>query len=183
MLAKKEKSNKIKILLRDKRILFHTQDLGVLWGIDNSNTLYTTIKRYIQRGLLNKVYKGFYSTVPLKEIDPVLLGLASLHGYGYLSCESVLARDGIVFQDVKYITLVSDISRKFRIGGHSFLVRRMKPGYLYNNVGITEDGGKRVACPERAVADMLYFNSKYHFDAKNLIDWQKVKEIKKEIGY
>jgi len=36
---------------------------------------------------------------------------------------------------------------------------------------------------ERAVADILYFNPTYYFDAHNIIDWTKVKNIQKEIGY
>ncbi len=180
----KTKDEKIKKLLQDSRKLYHTQDLAILWDIGNSNTLYTTIKRYIKRGLLNKIYKGFYSSVSLNEIDPILLGLTGLHCYGYLSTESVLVKEGLIFQDVRYITLVSETSRRFEIAGHKFLVRQMKDSYLYNETGITmNDKGIKVASIERAVADMLYFNPSYHFDAKNIIDWKKVKEIQSKIGY
>ena len=175
----KKKDNKIKILLQDGRILYRTQDLAVLWGINNANTLYTTIKRYVKRGVFIKIYKGFYSVKPIDKVDFLSLGLAALHRYGYLSMETVLVERGIIFQDIKYITLVSDVSKRFQLGGYKFLVRRMKPEYLHNNIGIT----KRGASVERAVADMLYFNPGYHFDAKKLINWQKVEEIKKAIGY
>ena len=174
-----KKEDKIKIILQDRRVLYHTQDLAVLWGINNSNTLYTIIKRYIKRGVLIKIHKGFYSIKPIDKIDPIYLGLSALHRYGYLSTESVLVEKGIIFQDIKYITLVSDISKKFKIGNYKFLVRKMKPEYLHNNIGIIN----KKALVERAVADMLYFNPGYHFDAKKLIDWQKVKEMKKLIGY
>ena len=59
----------------------------------------------------------------------------------------------------------------------------MNPKYLYNNTGIYMKDNQRIALTERAVADMLYFNPKYHFDRKDVINWEKVKEIKKEIGY
>ncbi len=173
------KDDKIKILLQDGRNLYHTQDLGVLWNINNPNTLYTAIKRYVKRGVLIKLYKGFYSTVPVHKIDSVHLGLVALHRYGYLSTESILVKKGIIFQDVKYITLVSSVSKRLTLKGHKYLIRRMKPEYLHNNIGVID---KRASI-ERAVADMLYFNPNYHFDAKKLIDWQKVKEIKKAIDY
>ncbi len=182
-MTKATKEKKLKILFQDNRKLYHTQDLAVLWGIDNPNTLYTTIKRYIKSGVINPIYKGFYSTVPLNEINPFLLGLVSLQRYGYISTESILTKDGIIFQDIKYITLVSDVSKKFQIGDYNFLVRKMKNEYLYNNVGIITSKGKRKASTERAVADMLYFNSDYHFDAERNINWQKVKKIQKTIGY
>jgi len=164
---RKTKDQKIKKLLQDPRKLYHTQDLAVLWGIDNY-----------------KIHKGFYSTVSLDKVDTILLGLIGLHRYGYLSTESVLAKEGLIFQDVKYITLVSDISKRIDVSGHKFLVRQMKDSYLYNETGITmNDEGIKVASVERAVADMLYFNPSYHFDAKNIIDWKKVKEIQNKIGY
>lgn len=179
----KTKDQKIKGLLRDSRKLYHTQDLGVLWGIDNHSTLYTTIKRYVKRGLLNKIFKGFYSTTPLNAVDPFYLGIVGLHRYGYVSTESILVKEGLIFQDVRYITLISDVSKRFEIASHKFLTRRMKDDYLYNEVGIMAKEGVRFASVERAVADMLYFNPDYHFDAKSSIDWRKVKEIRSKIGY
>lgn len=179
----KTKDQKIKKLLQDSKWLYHAQDLAVLWEIDNSNTLYTAIKRYIKRGFLNKIHKGFYSTVSLTKIDPVYLGIVGLHRYSYLSAESILVKNGLMFQDVRYITLISDVSKRFEIAGHRFLVRRMKDDYLYNEEGIIVKDNIRFAIVERAVADMLYFNSNYHFDAKNSIDWKKVEKIRNKIGY
>ena len=179
----KTKNQKIKKLLQDSRKLYHTQDLAVLWGVDNPNTLYTTIKRYVKRGLLNKIYKGFYSTTSLKEIDPVHLGLVAIHRYGYLSMESIFVKQGLIFQDIQYTTLISNISKRFDIAGHKFLVRKMQDKYLHNEAGIIVQNGIRFASAERAVADMLYFNSNYHFDAKDIINWKKVKEVRNKIGY
>lgn len=174
-------NNKIQALLEDSRDLYHTQDLAVLWGIDNPNTLYTTIKRYSKKGVLNKIYKGFYSTKPIKDIDPVKLGLSALHRFGYLSTESVLVDEGIIFQDIKYITLVSDISKKFSIAGYDFKVRQLKDKFLFNEIGIERKDDKRVSSLERAVADILYFNPDYYFDAESRIDWEKVEKIKKQV--
>ncbi len=174
-----KREDKIKILIEDGRDLYRTQDLAVLWNIENENTLYTTIKRYIKRGLLNKIYKGFYSIKEINKISPVVLGLTGLNRYGYLSTESVLLKNGIIFQDIKYITIVSNISKRFKINNYNFLVRKMKEDYLYNNIGVIN----KEATLERAVADILYFNPNYHFDAKDIIDFKKVKEIKNKIGY
>jgi hypothetical protein len=174
-------SSKIKKIIQDSRDLYHTQDLGVLWGIDNKDTLHTTIKRYVDRGILNRIYKGFYSTKPIKEIDPVKLGLSALHRFGYLSTESILVENGIIFQDIKYITFISSVSYKLSIKGYNFLVRKIKDEYLYNELGIISENGIRKASTERAVADMLYLNPNYHFDAYDSINWEKVNKIRKKI--
>ena len=181
-MTKTLKDSKLKLLWEDGRKLYHTQDLAVLWGIQNPNTLYPTIGRYVQRGFLKSIYKGFYSTVPIKQIDPVLLGLVALRNYGYLSMETVLAENGIIFQDIKYITLISSFSKRIKIENHNFLVRKMKEDFLYNETDIifSENGAR--ASAERAIADMLYFNPNYYFDTKD-INWQKVKEIQQKIGY
>lgn len=175
--------NKLQKLLQDGRSLYHAQDLAVLWGVDNQNTLHTTIKRYIKSGVLSNIYKGFYNTRPLNEIAPPLLGLTSLHRYGYLSTESILIEKGIIFQDVRYITLISNISKRFKLGGNNFLVRKMKDVYLKNSAGIIFKNNIRKATLERAVADLLYFNPHYYFDNPKAINWKKVKDLQKIIGY
>jgi len=174
---------RIDTLLKLKEKLFHTNDLSLLWGITNKNTLYTTIKRYVQKGILIPVHKGFYSTVSLDQIDPFKLAVGYLHRFAYVSCETVLIREGIIFQKENYLTLVSNVSKKFKISNNSYFVRRLKDSYIYNDRGIDRIDGVMTASVERAVADLLYFNPNYYFDNKKKIDWKKVKEIQKVIGY
>jgi hypothetical protein len=69
------------------------------------------------------------------------------------------------------------------VGSLVFLFRQLKDEYLHNPAGITYQKGVFLAIPERAAADMLYFNPKYHFDAPGSLDMDKVKSIQKEIGY
>ena len=173
---------RINVLLKQKRKLFHTRDLALLWGNPEPNTLYTTIKRYVQKGILIPIHKGFYAVMPLSKLDPVLLGISYLHTYAYLSLESVLFEAGVIFQRGEYMTLVSSVSKKFSVGSYKYLVRKMRNEFLHNPAGISNQHVRK-ATLERAVADMLYFNPKYHFDNPKAIDWRRVKEIQKEVGY
>ena len=59
--------------------IFHTQDLANLWQINNKNNLYTTLYRYVQKGLLNRIQKGMYSLKDTKYLDPNLLGIKFLN--------------------------------------------------------------------------------------------------------
>ncbi len=172
---------RIDTLLKSDQKLFHTQDLALLWHMSNKNTLYTTIKRYIDKGILIPIHKGFYSTIPLKLIDPVRLGIGYLHAFGYLSCESVLAEHGFLFQHSHYLTLISNRSTKFQIAGKSYLVRKLADRYLLNPTGILVRNGIYQATSERAIADMMYFNSHFHFDLRERVPWKKVKKIRKEV--
>jgi predicted transcriptional regulator of viral defense system len=170
-------------LIKLDRKIYHTNDLALLWDITNKNTLYTAIKRYVQKGVLLPVYKGLYSTVPLSQLDPLQLGKAIIHRYTYLSTESVLSQAGVIAQIVYPYTFVSDRPKKMTIGTISFLFRQLKQVYLFNPTGIINQQGVFIATPERAMADMLYFNPRYHFDVPESLDLQKVKSIQKEIGY
>lgn len=177
------KESKLNLLLKSPENLWHSQDLALLWGIDSNNTLYTLIKRYVQRGILIRVHKGFYAKIPLKEINPFQLGRGALHSFAYLSTETILTQQGIISQEIPWITFVSNQSKKFHIGSQYYLSRQMKDEFLFNEAGIIEKDGLKQATLERAVADLLYYAPHYHFDAPNLINWEKVKDLQKTIGF
>ncbi|HIP71370.1 MAG TPA: hypothetical protein EYH05_08255 [Anaerolineae bacterium] len=170
-------------LYQQPKTLFHTQDLALLWGIENKNTLYTTISRYVKKGILYRIHKGFYATKPLTELDPVELGIGYLHTFAYLSCETILFRHGIINQPPACITLVSAKSARFTIGQNHYLARQMKAEYLFNPAGIARTPQYQTASVARAVADMLYFNPGYYFDVPNLVDWDEVARIQEQVGY
>lgn len=165
------------------RKIFHTHDLAVLWGINDKHNLYMTITRYIKKGVLFPIYKGLYSAVPIPSLSPIELGQAIIHRYTYLTTESVLSQAGIISQAVYDYTFVADIPRRIAIGSWSYRFRQLKNEFLYNPAGIVNQNGVFIASTERAVADMLYYNPRYHFDALDSINFEEVKFIQKEIGY
>jgi len=174
---------RISELIKLDHKIYHTNDLAVLWDIANKNTLYTTIKRYVQKGVLIPIYKGLYSTVPISQLDPLELGKAIIHRYTYLTTESVLVQAGVIAQATYAYTFVSDLAKKVTVGSMLFLFRQLKDEYLYNPTGIVNQNGIFLATTERAAADMLYYNPKYHFDIPESIDFEKVKSIQQEVGY
>ena len=170
-------------LIKANRRIYHSNDLAILWDISNKNTLYTTIKRYVRKGVLIPIYKGLYATVPLEQLNPLELGKAIIHRYTYLSTESVLAQAGVIAQTTYAYTFVSNLSKKVTVGSVSFRFRKLKDEYLYNPTGIINQNGNFVASTERAVADIFYFNPRYYFDFPESVDFEKVKRIQKEVGY
>jgi len=179
----RNKTNKLPVLLGQSQKLFHTNDLALLWGINNKNTLYTTIKRYVKKKILIPIHKGFYATLEADKIDPLKLGIAFLHQFAYLSTETVLVKEGIIFQNIPCLTLVSAVSKQFKIGDNLYKVRQMKDEFLYQDAGIVIKNGLRQAGVERAVADLLYFNPNYHFDGAKFVDWDRVKKIQQKVGF
>jgi len=174
---------RIDVLLKQEQKLFHTQDLALLWGIENKNTLYTTIKRYVDKGILIPIHKGFYATIPLKNIDPYRLGIGYLHSYGYLSTETILIQKGIIFQQSFAITYISSRSITFSVGDNHYISHSLTERFLYNGAGISFQNGIYVASGERAVADILYLRPKFHFDNETQIEWKNVRALQTFIGY
>lgn len=175
--------DRIAILARQPHPVFHARDLARLWEIKKPNTLYTLLKRYTQRGVLFRIYKGLYSLYPIEKLDPLLLGIKALHGFAYISTETILVQAGIMSQVGYAYTLISASSRHFQIGPHCFKSRQLQDQYLYNPAGVIEENGILKATIERAALDLLYFNPKAYFDGRAKIDAQKFLTLQKEIGY
>ncbi len=174
---------RINQLIKLNQNIFHTHDLAIVWGIRNPNTLYTLIKRYVQKGILIPIYKGLYSMLPVDQLHPLVLGKAVIHRYTYLSTESVLAQAGVISQPAYTFTFISDIHKKAVVGPYSFLFRQLKPIHLHHPIGLANHNVVRIASVERAVADLLYYNPRYHFDVMGGVDIDQVKFIQKQIGY
>lgn len=174
--------DKISILIQQPQKLFHTSDLKVLWNISKQSTLYQTIYRLTKKGVLISLQKGFYSIIPLNQLDPIEIGFRAINHFSYLSTESILSKNGIINQSPSKITFISSTPANFTIHNNTYLVRQLKPQCLNNTVGITQNNkGIFVATTERAIADMLYFQPNYHFDADNLINWNLVKNYQQQI--
>jgi predicted transcriptional regulator of viral defense system len=157
--------------------IFSINDLAKIWGINNRNTLSTSLKRYVDDGLIFRLYRGLYSIKPVSELDPIFLGACAINNYSYLSGETVLAKQGIIFQQVAYFTYISEKTKRFKIGDYQYYCRQLKAKFLYNDIGVNKNGKVNIATVERAVADILYFNPRYHFDNPEIIDWVEVKKI------
>ena len=94
----------------------------------------------------------------------------------------MLVENELINQQVSKITLVCQVSRKFKIGSREYVARKMADKYLFNDSGVNKSGHIYKASVERAVVDMEYFNPNYLIDNKNLVDWERVSKIKKEMG-
>jgi len=173
----------IEELIKTEKRLFHLSDLAVIWRISNRRTLSMRLYRYVKRGLLFSVQRGLYSLMPPDKLTPLEVAVALNHGYCYLTTETILEKHGVINRRVQFLTFAGEKSRKYFWRDNQFMFRKLKTEYLMRNDGVFEENGCFIAGLERAVADILYFNKKFYFDSPNLIDWEKVEEINKKVGY
>lgn len=174
-------TGKLSVLLKQDRRLFRINDLALLWQISNRDTLRQTIARFVKKRTLIQIYRGFYSTMPIDQLDQFELGSSAIHDFSYVSTETVLVLNGIIFQEIFYTTFCSTKRVKIKIDEQLFASRNLDDKYLYNPLGIIDKGRYKIATTERAVADIQHFNKNYYFDAHNQIDWKMVAKIEKEV--
>ena len=176
-------TDKQKILLQSNQRIFSTSDLALLWNIKNRNTLLTTIKRYVKNGILYRIYKGLYSTLPISQLDKYEIACAIGGPFSYISAETILSQKGVIMQDINKITLFGKKTKELKIGDTIYLCRYLNSKYLLNRAEIEDNKGYSTATTERALADIRHINPKFYIDNELSIDMKKIDILNKEIGY
>jgi len=129
-----------------------------------------------------RVYRGLYSLKKVDELDPITLGFKAINDYAYLSCETILAKHGLIFQQINYITFVSRKNKRFKISNNNYYCRQLKEEALFNDTGVIKRGQPfNEASLERALADILYFNPRYHIDNSSAVNKIELKRIKRNV--
>ena len=124
-------------------------------------------------GKLLRVRHGIYAKPSYNRFE-----LANtLYAPSYISLETVLAREGIVFQYYETVFLVSYLTRTIKAPDGDFQYRQIKGSVLTNPRGIERENGVAIASRERAFLDAVYIYKDYHFDNLGVIDWQKISEL------
>lgn len=129
---------------------------------------------YVKRGDLHHIRKGLYA----KDRDYTRLELATrIYTPSYVSFETVLAKEGLIFQYYENIFVASYLTREIIVDGQIYSYRKVKTKVLVNSVGVEHANETSVASKERAFLDTLYVNSDYQFDNLRDLNWEKVFEI------
>lgn len=163
--------------------VFTTRDLAVLWSIQDKNTLWTAIKRYVASGKLYRIKKGVYSKLPLNKLHDYEVACVLCGPLSYITLETTLSKAGALLQNITSITLAGQKSQTINFGNKVLRCRQMKPEYLVNRAGIDDTETFSQATPERALADLLYYKPKYYLDNPLAVNQEKTLELKKELGY
>jgi len=166
--------NELNYILRSSASVFTLKELLLVFGEDKPELLKRRLNYHVKTGALYSPRRGLYAKD--KDYDPLELA-GKLYTPSYISFESVLAGEGIIFQRYSGIYLASYLSRKLTIAGREIQYRKLSEKILYNPSGIDSKQGYSVAQKERAFLDMLYLNKEYHFDNILGLDLEKVREL------
>lgn len=163
-------------LWKTSKTIFTAKDLALLWSETNKNNLKAKIAYYTQTGDLLRLRRGVFARA--KDYDIKELA-TSIYTPSYISLETVLAENGIIFQYYGQIFVVSYLTRTIECDGKRIEIRKIKDEILANPAGIINLGKYSAATPERAFLDRLYLSSSYHFDNLHPLNWEKCFELVK----
>ena len=158
----------ISTLLRTSNTVFTFKELSLIWKETDVKLTKKRVYRYTKMGKLYPIRKGIYA----KDKNYDKLELANkIFTPAYISLETVLSREGIVFQHYDQIFVISYLSREILCDGHTYVFHWMKNVILMNTFGIEKKGNYSIASKERAFLDTIYLNKNYHFDNLSSIKW------------
>ena len=161
-------------IYRENRTVFRLNDIAMLIGVSDFQSLNKKLNYYVRTGKLNNPRKGIY-TKPGYEPEEMA---CSVFTPSYISLQYVLQKAGIVFQYDSRITSVSYLSRTIEIESREFIYRKIKGSSLVNAAGILRQNNHiNIASPERAFLDFLYLEKEFHFDNLNPLNRKVVNKL------
>ena len=155
-------------LLRSSNTVFTFKELSLIWNETDIKLTKKRVYRYTKMGKLYPIRKGIYAKD--KNYDKMELA-NKIFTPAYISLETVMSREGIVFQHYDRIFVISYLSREISCDGQTYVFRRMKSEILTNTLNIEQKDNYYIASKERAFLDTIYLNKNYHFDNLSSINW------------
>lgn len=169
-----QKGDHLSTLLRSDKSVFTIKDIALLWQETDTSTSRVRLNYYVKKGSLYHLRRGLYAKS--KEYNKLELA-TRIFTPSYVSFETVLAKEGLIFQYQKIITVASYLTREIVIKDQVYSFKKIKDSVLTNNVGVVNEEQISIATKERAFLDTLYLISDYHFDNLRSLDWDKVHDI------
>lgn len=170
----------LKQLTSSGKTVFSLEDLGKIWGIDERNYLKVVASRLFQRGAILRIRRGVY--VLRETYDPLELA-NKIRTPSYVSLETVLQKENVVFQDYgATVFSISNNTLSKKAGATAFRYFRIKDSVLSNPLGVVRIGQAVVATAERAVCDRIYLSPRYYFDNLRGLDMGKLLSLSKIYG-
>jgi len=155
--------------------VFTVDEIAQLFPGISNESLRDRLYYFAKAGKVQRLRHGIYAKIAYNPFE-----LANkLYKPAYISLETVLAKEGIVFQYYETIFAVSYLTRSIAIHNTEILYRQMKGSVLTDTNGIEERVGYFIATKERAFLDAVYIYKNYHFDNLGAVDWEKAENLKK----
>lgn len=161
-------------LYKSQKTVFSIKDIALIWKETNSDNLKSKIKYYLDKGKLFSIRRGLYANA--KDYN-IFEAANKICFPSYISFETILQKEGLIFQYSEEVFLASQLSKQINIGKRKIIYRKLKNEILLNKKGIVYKDNYYRANKERAFMDMIYINKDYYFDNLKTINWEQCFEM------
>jgi len=156
-------------LYLSNQTVFTTQEIALFWQESHADNLKSKINYYCTSGVLKRLRRGLYALAE-KPYDRHEVA-NRIFIPSYISLETVLAAEGLIFQYDTTIYSISYQTRQVTIDNQTYNYRRVASDILTNPMGLIHNGATTIASKERAFLDLLYLSGAPHIDRTNGLDW------------
>ncbi len=166
--------NNIK-LINSWKTVFTKRDISNILNFKTDMALDKFLYRAKKQWFLKNV---FYWVYALQKYDTLELA-SKIKKKSYISLETVLKKEWVIFQYYEDIFLISDNTIKKKVDWTNFVFHKLKDSILSNPLWLKNNWKYLIASKERAICDRLYLSKNYYFDNLSEIDFEKLEEISK----
>lgn len=166
-------------LFQSPKTVFTNKYLALLWKENNADNLKAKIAYYVKCGVLFRLRRGVFAKIENYNQRELANGI---YAPSYISFETVLRDQGMIFQHYDTIFVASKLSKNLVCGKQRIVFRKLKNEILFNPAGIIFNEVLSIASPERAFLDMIYLFPNYYFDNLRPLDWEKCFSIVETYG-
>ena len=161
-------------LFKSKSTVLTLKEISLIWQDTNINNTKSRVNYFVQSGKLFSPRKGIY----VKDNDYDRFEFATkLYSPSYISLETVLRKEGVIFQYYESNFVISYLSREISCNKEKYIYKKIKNQVLLNPAGIENKENYFIATKERAFLDAIYLYGNYHFDNLRKINWDLCYQI------
>lgn len=164
-----QRDNFLATLYKEGQSVFTSKEIALLTRETDKDNLKSKIAYYVRTGKLARIRRGLFAKSDDFNVKECAV---RLYVPAYVSFETVLRQEGIIFQYYDAVFVASYLSRKVSLYHTQIMYRKLKDSVLTNRSGLIDKGTFFEASKERAFLDVLYLNRTYFFDNLRSIDWE-----------
>lgn len=153
--------------------VFQIEEIAQMFPDIDPQNLRRRLHYFVGVEKLKNPRRGIYAK---NEYEPLELA-NKIFAPSYISFETVLQQENIVFQYYETIFVASYLSRDLIVDNHKISYRQIGEPALSNRAGIEEKNGYFIASKGRAFLDAVFLYKDYYFDNLGGLDWEKVFEL------
>ena len=162
-------------ILDSGKTVFTKKDLEKILDLNSKKALDMFLYREKNKGFLQNIFYGIYV---LKKYDIFELA-GKIRKKSYISLETVLKKEGVIFQYYDDIFLISDDNLEKKVWEIKFKFNKIKDLVLLNQLWLEHKWTYTIASVERAICDRIYLSKNYYFDDLEGVDFEKLEKISK----